>query len=107
MVVKDRDVFSILRSPAEDNAKLVIDPNGIVAREITDQGFEAIAWRGTQVLELRGRLSHAQFTSRSLKEIRRKAFGTGSIEDGLFGFTFKAFYHVALLILSSSLCISA
>jgi len=93
VVIDDCDIFSVLTAPAEDNTKLVIDPNGILADKIAGQSFEAVAGRRSQIFELRGGVKHAQFTSRGLEEIWRKALRARSTEDSLLGFTFETFNH--------------
>jgi hypothetical protein len=95
MVVDDRDVFGVVGTPAENYSKLVIDANGVIARERAGQGFEVIARWSAQIFKLCGGVQHAEFTSRSLEEVWRKPFGAGSSEDSRFGFAFKAFDHAA------------
>lgn len=95
MVVDDRYVLGVVRTPAENYSKLIIDANGVIARERAGQGFEVIARWSAQIFKLCGGVQHAEFTSRSLEEVWRKPFGAGSSEDSRFGFAFKAFDHAA------------
>ena len=43
MVIGDGDIGRAIRGPTEQDAPLVVDPNGVEAGEIAPEGFEAVA----------------------------------------------------------------
>ena len=51
MVIDDFDLGGSIIRPAEGDAPLFVDPNGVIACQITLKWFEAISRRHGQVLQ--------------------------------------------------------
>ncbi len=62
MVIDDAYLFRSGIRPAEDNAPLIIDANGMKARERSPQPFQAIAGRNGEVAESTGLIHLNEFS---------------------------------------------
>jgi hypothetical protein len=56
VVVNDFDVISLMLLEPKADTILVIDANTVLTLPITGKHLEAIPWRGSQVLQLYGRI---------------------------------------------------
>jgi hypothetical protein len=94
MVIQNANLRRPRFRPAEDDAPLVVDPDGVKARAITPQGFEAISrWHG-QIRQPAGVVQLDQFPQRDagddreapvslfLEKLRRIGIGKG-LDHGL------------------------
>ena len=72
MVIDDAYLFRPGIRPAEDNAPLVIDTNGMKARERSPQSFQAVAGRDDEVAESTGLIHLNEFSQGNPRD-RRKA----------------------------------
>lgn len=57
MVVHNLNLKRIGVNPAEADAPLVVDPNAVLARAITREGLQTIAWNRSQVRQGRCRVN--------------------------------------------------
>ena len=73
------------RRPNKAHPKLVGDPGRVLPRAIAVQCLKTVARRRPQVAEVARRVEVAQFPTRHLNKVGRKALGTLAIEDGLGG----------------------
>jgi len=83
MVVYNLDVRRALCRPNEAHPKLVVDPDRVLPLAIAGQCLKTVARRRSQIAEVAGGVEVAQFPTRHLNKVGRKAFGTLAIEDGL------------------------
>jgi hypothetical protein len=51
MIIDDLDVFSAQVSPTKTNAKLIVDPDAMLARAISPEHFQMITWRDSHVIQ--------------------------------------------------------
>jgi hypothetical protein len=51
MIIDDLDVFSAYVSPTKTDAKLIVDPDAMLARSISPEHLQMIAWRDSQVIQ--------------------------------------------------------
>jgi hypothetical protein len=56
VVVHDLDGFGAGGSPAKANAKLIVDPNAVLAGTVALERFQAVAWRNPKIIEPTGDL---------------------------------------------------
>jgi hypothetical protein len=62
VIINNFDFLSTTRLPPETDPELVVDPDAELPRAAAFQGFQAIARRNPQVLELRGSIQHRQLS---------------------------------------------
>jgi hypothetical protein len=72
MIIHDLDVFRSLIAPPEYDPPLIVDPDRMLANEVTSQSFQPIAWRRRKITEHSGIVQLHQFSTSDLGEIRRK-----------------------------------
>ena len=63
MIVHDLDIFSASVRPTEAKAKLIVNTNAMLARAVPFQGFQSIARRNPQIVELARDLQLQQLAS--------------------------------------------
>ena len=61
MVIPDGDLFGVAAVPAEADAPLVVDADGVGAGEVALKCFEAVAWWDGEVVEDDGFVELDQF----------------------------------------------
>jgi hypothetical protein len=67
--------------PAETDAILVIDPNGVLAFAILPKRVKLVAWWCPQVSKLDRCIDHSQLPTRDRNKIGGEAFRTNAIEN--------------------------
>ena len=65
MVIDDLDVPGFAVSPNEANAPLLVDPNAVLSLPVAAQGFQAIAGRRPQIVNLLCRIDCDKLRARS------------------------------------------
>ena len=65
MIIYYRNLFWSRISPPEDNAPLVVNANGMIARKLTFEGFEAVAGWDGKVYEDSSLIHLNQFSQRN------------------------------------------
>jgi hypothetical protein len=93
MIVYDFNVVRGIRMPAKTNAPLIIDSNAVLTRPVSLQGFEAIARRLPQGVQIHRSSQHRKFPLRRTDQIRGKALRRLAAPDGFAGFAFKGPDH--------------
>jgi hypothetical protein len=83
VVVHDLDVRRAFRRPNKAHPKLVVDPDRVLPFAISHKGLKTVTRRRSQIAEIARRVKVAQFPTRRLDEVSRKALGAFAIEDGL------------------------
>jgi hypothetical protein len=63
VVINDFNVFGTRIRPTKAQAPLIIDTNTVLARFLSFQRFEAIAWRHSQIIQSRRNLNLSEFPS--------------------------------------------
>src|SRR2546423_10337823 len=63
MVIRDLHFIGIMALPNEANLVLVIDPNAVLPAPVTMQFLQPVSGRNPQVVQRRGPVEHAQFSS--------------------------------------------
>jgi hypothetical protein len=63
-MVGNPDVCRTCIGPHEADPELIVNPDAVLSRSITDQRFEAITRRGFEVLEHGRRIQHRELASR-------------------------------------------
>ena len=61
MVIPDGNVLGVAAVPAEGDAPLVVDADGVEAEEVALECFEAVAWWDGEVVEDDGFVELDQF----------------------------------------------
>ena len=83
MIVKDLDVFSARRRPAEAHAKLVVHADAVLAGTLPFESFEPVSRWHAQVVEASRDLQLPQLTSRDCLDARdrltRRPFARASV----------------------------
>jgi len=74
VIIRNLNIFCIAIDPAKTDAKLVINPNRVLACALLPERVKSIAWRGSQVPEFLCLIDHEQLTSSHTDKIRRKSF---------------------------------
>ena len=85
MVVDDLDIFGRVLLPMETDAELIIDPDRILTRTVSRQGFQSIARWPSQIRKLLRRGDGFELSSGGGKNLGRKAFWTFGLEDQFGG----------------------
>jgi hypothetical protein len=75
VVVDDADLRGTGVRPAEDDAPLVVDPNGVESMQVAPQGLQSIARRGSKVLEVGGGSQHVELAKGGSSQIGWKPLG--------------------------------
>ena len=70
MIVHDLDIFSASVRPTEAKAELIVNTNAVLARAVPFQGFQSIARRNPQIVELARDLQLPQLASCHGRDIR-------------------------------------
>ncbi len=68
MIVHNLDILGAVL-PAKADTELIVDPDAPLPRPIPSQGFEAVAWRCTHVLDSPGQIELLEFTKRGTLDI--------------------------------------
>jgi hypothetical protein len=102
VVVYDFDFRRAFRRPNKAHPELVIDPDRVLPLAITRQRFKTVAWRRPQVSEIARGVEVAQFPTRHLDQIGRKALGTFAIEDDLSGLVPEVSDHARYVSLNDT-----
>lgn len=70
MIVHDLDVFGPRVRPMEAKAELIVNTNAVLACAVSFQGFQSIARRNSQIIELARDLQLPQFASCHSRDVR-------------------------------------
>ena len=93
VVVHDLDLGWAFCSPNKAHPELVVDPDRVLPFAIARQPLKTVAWRRPQVAEIARGVEVAQFQSRHLDQISRKALRIFAVEDSLGGLISEAPDH--------------
>src|SRR5579884_2208144 len=82
VIVDDFDVLGSARRPAEADAELVVDTDGVLAGAVGDQGFEPVVGGRAQVVESGRGVEHDELALDDVAEVA-EATRRAALEDGL------------------------
>jgi hypothetical protein len=81
MVIDDFDFMGSVRFPAEADAPLVIDADGVLAFPVALERFEAIAGRDGEVVEFGDGVNLGEFPQGDALDVRRERPGLPFLEE--------------------------
>ncbi len=93
VVVDDFNVVRISLCPDEADAPLVIDSNTILARAISGEPLQAIAWGHPKVMQVLGSVQHSELSLGNALQVSREPARMPSTEDPLGLAVAKAANH--------------
>lgn len=94
MVIGDFHLFRSLFRPMETKSVLLVDSNAVLSFPISGKGFQTIARRAFQVIEVAGGVKDEEFGSGSPPDVRREYPGGEPVKK-FFGFLAgKGPYHM-------------
>jgi len=93
VVVDDLDVMGVTTDPAEANAKLVVDPNAVLAKAIAGQFLQSVSRRHFQVSEGDCSVEHDELAESNTLEIRWESADLLSLEETFGVVVAKAANH--------------
>lgn len=97
MVVDDFNLFGISSGPNEADAPLVIDADAVLTLTVAREGFEPVAGRKLQKIELHGGVEQLKSGQRPFLDVGRQPPGAGAFpKAGRFG-AGEALDHTAKL----------
>jgi hypothetical protein len=62
MVIHDLDLCRTQRGPDEADAKLIVDPNAMLAEPVAFERFQPITRRNAQIVKFPGSIQHRQLS---------------------------------------------
>lgn len=93
MVIDDLDVPGFAVSPNEANAPLLVDPNAVLSLPVAAQGFQAIAGRRPQIVNLLCRIDCDKLRARSPLDLPWQITNGVAGEDRRGAFVGEALDH--------------
>ena len=76
MIIDDFDIYHTGLRPAEADPPLVVYPDGVLPLPIALQGFQPVARRRPQILQIGGQIDSTKTALRTSDEIGRKSLGS-------------------------------
>ena len=103
VVVDDLDIFGPGVTPGEDDSKLLVDADRMLALPVSCERFEAVTRRDSQVLELFGRVELGQLAVCDLGE-RCESRDASAVPELLGGPVCKRLNHSPSVSLLGTFC---
>ena len=72
MIVDDLHATGMATAPLEHEPPLVVDPDGVKSLPFASHSFQPVAWRDSQISQLRGIVEIQELASRRPVKFRRK-----------------------------------
>jgi hypothetical protein len=80
VIVNDLNFFGSVSRPHETDAKLIIDPNAMLARTISCKRFQSVSWWHPEILKRSGSIEHRKLAHGDCLDID-EAFDAVAIEE--------------------------
>jgi hypothetical protein len=81
MVIGDLDLSGVVSLPAEDNAPLLVDTDGMETFQGSAQDFQAVPWRLAEIFKGFGFVNSDEFVIGPLLNIARELAGIFEVEN--------------------------